>query len=130
MGIDRERKARKERKDPDDNPVVFISRWQIREFKKLEAEKILKPTDALTFLISKDRENPHKNDGIFTLPRSLMRQFRANDTNSASIRRLVEAEIIEVVEPGGLENTPAQYRFVEKWEGRILPQKKKRKRKK
>ena len=129
MGIDRDRKARKERKDPDDNPVVFISIWQIREFKRLEAEKTLKPTDALTFLIAKDQENPLKDNGIFALPRSLMRQFRANDTNSSSIKRFREAGIFEVVELGGLENRHALYKFVGKWEGRILPQKKKRKRK-
>ncbi len=129
MGIDRERKGRKERKNPDDNPVVFVSRWQIREFKRLMAEKTLKPTDAFTLLIAKDQENPLKNEGIFSLPRSLMRPFRANDTNTGSIRRLIDNEILEIVEPGGLENRPALYRFLGKWEGRILPQKKKRKRK-
>ena len=126
MGIDRERKARKERKDPDDNPVVFISRWQIREFKRLMAVKTLKPTDALTFLIAKDQENPHKDDGTFTLPRSLMRQFRLNDPNSSSIKRFIEARIIEVLEPGGLMHRATKYKFVGRWEGRIAPSRRRR----
>lgn len=126
MGTDRERKARKERKGPEDSPVVFVSRWQIRELKKLISEKYLKPTDALTFLIAKDQESPLKDDGIFTLPRSLMGRFRANDTNSSSLRRLMEAEIIELVEAGGLENRPSKYRFHGRWEGRIAPSRKKK----